>query len=99
MGTCNALAERMRHLRDLISRFRFDLLDGCEKVRMRHTAAEIGPAHSFKTALVISSRSLLESVLPVACTKLSASNSACCLMPSCLKRLKSRICFDSSPAN
>src|SRR5262245_21583046 len=71
MGTCNALAERMRHLRDLISRFRFDLLDGCEKVRMRHAAAEIGPAHSFQNGVghllalapgERSSRSLYEAV-------------------------------------
>src|SRR5262249_45690998 len=48
MGTCNALAERMRHLRDLISRFRFDLLDGCKKVGTSHAVSEIGPSHSFQ---------------------------------------------------
>src|SRR5215471_21185591 len=51
MGTCNALAERMRHLLDLISRFRFELFDGCEKVRMRHAAAKISPAHSFQNGV------------------------------------------------
>src|SRR5262245_6686743 len=49
--TCSALGERPRHLRDLIYRLRFDLFDGCEKVRMRHAAAEISPAHSFQNAV------------------------------------------------
>src|SRR5262245_47675692 len=49
--TCSVLGERQRHLLDLISRLWFDLLDGCEKVRMRHAAAEISPAHSFQNGV------------------------------------------------
>jgi len=41
----------VRHLLDLISRLRFDLLNGCEKIRICHAAAEIGPAHSFQNGV------------------------------------------------
>src|SRR5437773_8506061 len=39
------LAKGRRHLFDLLSRLRLDLLDRGEKVRMRHAGTEISPAH------------------------------------------------------
>jgi hypothetical protein len=32
----------------LLSRFRLDLLNGCEEISLRHAGAEISPAHSFQ---------------------------------------------------